>query len=176
MTASCEDRINQELENTMNSFEHMAKMIDAGDWDKLDQDTIEFIEDYMGHYAEGDFDEHLSQIIDEYGISFALEQNYHGVPFEYADELEVYTEEYGYGLVEACESLGYAPLHWQFSWGGPSDGLVITLIKERWGWDVVNAHYYFQDWFDGAWRELSPKQLGIVRKVVQTMCVECLFL
>jgi len=176
MTKSCEERIDREMKKTMANFEFMVKLIDAYDWDNLDKETLEWVKDYMGHYAEGDITEHTLQIIDEYGIAFTLDENYHGVPFEFADDLEIYINQYGYGLVEACDSLGYAPLHWQFSWGGPGDGMIITLIKEAYGWDVVKAHYYFQDWFDGAWRELSPSQLGILRRVIEYISVDSLFI
>lgn len=172
---SCEERIDKNLESTMEALEYMTKLIDADDWDDLDKDTLDFVENYMGYSAEGDIDEVTESILDGYGIFFGLDDNYHGIPFEYADNLEVFTEEYGYELAEACEEMGYAPLHWQFSWGGPSDGMIITLRKGRWVWDVVKAYYYFQDWFDGAWRELTEEQLEILRQVVQYMCIECLF-
>lgn len=44
--------------------------------------------------------------------------------------------------------------HFQLSWGGPGDGIVVYVEdwKANWGTvpHVVAAYYYFQDWFDGA--------------------------
>ena len=176
MTDKCEKRIDQELADTMDNLAFMVRLIEADDWDSLDKKTIDFVENFMGHYAEGDIQEHTWAIVDEYGIWFGLDQNYHGTPYEFADELEVWTDEYGYGLAEACDAMGHAPLHWQFSYGGPSDGMIITLMKVPYGWDVVKAYYYFQDWFDGAWRELSPSQLGILRRVIEYFSVDSLFI
>lgn len=43
-------------------------------------------------------------------------------------------------------------LHLQFSWGGPSDGLVVFQVASgRWRWQTEKAIYYFKDWFDAAY-------------------------
>ena len=39
----------------------------------------------------------------------------------------------------------------EFSWGGPSDFLKV----EHDGSDVLSVTYHFQDWFDGAFREIE---------------------
>jgi len=39
------------------------------------------------------------------------------------------------------------------SWGGPADGFHIYVDPED--HEIVQAEYYFQDWFDGARRKLT---------------------
>lgn len=53
-------------------------------------------------------------------------------------------------------------VHLQFSWGGPSDGIRVTVDSDG---DVSGGHYYFLDWFDGARRELDRYDLETVEQV-----------
>lgn len=53
----------------------------------------------------------------------------------------------------------------ELSWGGPSDFL--SVIHE--GADVISVNYHFQDWFDGAVRQVKQgsKVWEYVRTVIE---------
>ena len=36
------------------------------------------------------------------------------------------------------------------STGGPEDGFILGVKRNRYGWEVTEVHYWFSDWFDGA--------------------------
>jgi hypothetical protein len=167
MTKSCEERIDDEYIRTFSDLDFMKNIIEADDWIDLDRDTLEFVEHDMGYDVEGDMHDAVVSMINEYGLFLGIDQNYHGTPYEYADELKVYTEQYGYGLIEACETMNAAPLHWQLSTGGPADGIVMTLEKYRGRWEIIKAVYYFQDWFDGAVRHVKNADLLTLKTVLE---------
>jgi hypothetical protein len=53
-------------------------------------------------------------------------------------------------------------VHLQFSWGGPSDGMYVTVDADG---SVTGGRYYFKDWFDGATRGLDSYDLATIERV-----------
>jgi hypothetical protein len=57
----------------------------------------------------------------------------------------------------------------ELSWGGPQD--YITILTDEDG-DVVSATYHFLDWFDGATRPITGKDLETVTEFAQRLIPE----
>jgi len=51
----------------------------------------------------------------------------------------------------------------EMSTGGPADGFVLGV--EGWGFEVVRAWYYYQDWYDGAVMECDKECVEALREV-----------
>jgi hypothetical protein len=51
----------------------------------------------------------------------------------------------------------------ELSWGGPADGFLITVDADS--HEIESIEYYFQDWFDGAKRELTGDEFEAVAEV-----------
>lgn len=57
-----------------------------------------------------------------------------------------------------------------FSWGGPADYIDLYIDKED--RSIISASYLFQDWFDGAEREIRGIDLEAVESVFSFLCYE----
>ncbi len=51
----------------------------------------------------------------------------------------------------------------ELSWGGPADGFLITVDADS--HEIESIEYYFQDWFDGAKRELTGDEFEVVAEM-----------
>lgn len=49
------------------------------------------------------------------------------------------------------------------SWGGPADYFDVTVDTEN--REITKISYVFQDWFDGAERELKGKEFKVVEQI-----------
>lgn len=50
------------------------------------------------------------------------------------------------------------------SWGGPADGFYLYVDPET--GEIDKAEYYFQDWFDGAKRDVIGEDLDLLRMLL----------
>lgn len=57
-----------------------------------------------------------------------------------------------------------------FSWGGPADYIDVYIDPED--KTIYRAVYLFQDWFDGAEREITGTDLEAVENVFSFLCYE----
>lgn len=51
----------------------------------------------------------------------------------------------------------------ELSWGGHADGFLITVDADN--REIESIEYYFQDWFDGAKRELTGEMFEAVAEM-----------
>jgi hypothetical protein len=61
---------------------------------------------------------------------------------------------------------------YQLSWGGPSDEFRIFAEGSGYRWVVDKIEYWFLDWFDGASRKLTGKNLELIDEIFQNLFVE----
>jgi len=68
---------------------------------------------------------------------------------------------------DPVEKLNEVALSWDgynlcFSWGGPEDGLLLGTNSDK---ELVDARYYFKDWFDGAEIRLEGEDFKLVEEM-----------
>ena len=97
--------------------------------------------------CEERIDEKLTSRIDEFRE--ALEENGENEDFDLIDWLNDNALAYE-------KDPKYRAKRLELSWGGPADGFI--FFEDG---DIV---YYFQDWFDGAERELDGEDYNIMRE------------
>lgn len=70
------------------------------------------------------------------------------------------------GLVDWLNSwaLSWDGHNLSLSWGGPSDGFYLSRDNEN---NLVDARYYYRDWFDGAERRLEGADFELLEELYE---------
>ena len=132
----CEDRIEEQQASRMDSLRALFKAYDGQE--PLTPDELQ----YVVNLHEPDF-EHYD----------ADSNTYDGDDLE--ELAREHLQEFGYGV-----SLVKTYRH-VWSGGGPADYLEVDCDEEG---DLLAARYLFQDWFDGATRELHGDELELAER------------
>lgn len=169
---TCQERIEENLERTMNDIRFFVKILDADSIDEIDN-GVELLSDFGYDAEDFDFDEKYS-LINEYGLEFSLTtlDQTTGLASKFCNLID----EYDYDEKESAIVTGEALVRWGLSWGGPADGFLI-LYENQWRWTISRIIYYFQDWFDGARYELSGQDFeDVVRCAEALVDFDCLIM
>lgn len=74
------------------------------------------------------------------------------------------TRQYEEGILEFAPKIEYT-IKVLLSWGGPSDGFNLRVEPTKWGYEIVSASYFFQDWYDGAQKEVKESDLELIKQL-----------
>lgn len=80
--------------------------------------------------------------------------------------LSEYGLSFGYVAPETFEGQEEGYFRYQLSWGGPSDEFRIYANPGPRGWIVYRVEYWFLDWFDGAKQTLHGEARQLIENIV----------
>lgn len=155
---SCKDRINEHWQNHLEMFELLRDVIHE---EPLTPDQSEEFNNYFG-YDPDDCDPW--QVLNEYGLSLELTTDTRAAPI--AEDFKQWVDEYGYDEKTAAQETGQAALNWCLSWGGPADYILIEYEGRGRRWGITRIFYSFQDWFDGAYIEITGADYDTMKDIL----------
>lgn len=135
----CEERIDIEKEDRFKDFEMFQLLRDVND-----------VEDFQD--LEEDEQEKLKKWLSDEGYEIEDIADFQETYFDLFDA-------YGLGISQ------YIEIKIDLSWGGPADFVKLTIDKET--KEVMSGTYHFQDWFDGATRDLTVHELEMLEDLYQ---------
>lgn len=189
---TCDDRIDDQAAGRLSDLATLVAIVQADD----DPDTIadltvgelrrleglgvtlpDLLSDLVtkSHAADDDTAESLHAL--RAGVDIANDP-VDGWPDDFQPLCDVLRDE-GTGLLadaarEALEEYGLSVdvettrvLRWVFSTGGPHDEIEMAVDRGAWSWDIEQATFVFQDWFDGARKPLTGDELETVRQAAE---------